>query len=77
MKNGGIALAQIANYYLGLPGSILLAFYRSSCLFKKTGIGLSTAFSETFEEMFPKVSYQKNSWQLLLFLPAIFLQMSA
>lgn len=49
-------------------------FYRSSCLFK-TGIGLSTAFSETFEEMFPKVSYQ-NSWQLLLFYQ-LFLQMSA
>ena len=64
-ENGGIALAQIANYYLGLPGSILLAFIVVlACL--KTGIGLSTAFSETFEEMFPKVSYQ-NSWQLLLF----------
>ena len=45
-------------------------FYRSSCLFK-TGIGLSTAFSETFEEMFPKVSYQKFL-AIVVILPAIF-----
>ncbi|MDU0982184.1 MAG: branched-chain amino acid transport system II carrier protein [Enterococcus faecalis] len=69
-ENGGIALAQIANYYLGLPGSILLAFIVVlACL--KTGIGLSTAFSETFEEMFPKVSYQKFL-AIVVILPAIF-----
>ncbi|WP_165004144.1 MULTISPECIES: branched-chain amino acid transport system II carrier protein [unclassified Enterococcus] len=54
--NGGIALAQIADHYLGTYGSILLAFIVIlACL--KTGIGLITAFSETFTELFPKRSY--------------------
>lgn len=54
--NGGIALAQIANHYLGNLGSILLAFIVIlACL--KTAIGLITAFSETFSELFPKGSY--------------------
>ncbi|MFV0558279.1 MAG: branched-chain amino acid transport system II carrier protein [Enterococcus sp.] len=54
--NGGIALAQIANYYLGIFGSVLLAMIVIvACL--KTGIGLITAFSETFIELFPKRSY--------------------
>ncbi|MGG5330721.1 branched-chain amino acid transport system II carrier protein [Enterococcus sp. AZ163] len=56
-ENGGIALAQIANEYLGTAGSILLALIViSACL--KTAIGLVTAFSETFVELFPKRSYQ-------------------
>ncbi|MGT2910196.1 branched-chain amino acid transport system II carrier protein [Streptococcus cameli] len=56
-ENGGIALAQIANHYLGTVGFGLLAlivFF--GCL--KTTVGLLTAFSETFTEMFPSVSYQ-------------------
>lgn len=54
--NGGIALAQIANYYLGNLGSILLALIvLLACL--KTAIGLITAFSETFVELFPQGSY--------------------
>lgn len=54
--NGGIALAQIADHYLGTYGSILLAFIVIlACL--KTGIGLITAFAETFTELFPKRSY--------------------
>ena len=57
-QNGGIALAQIAKYYLGVPGSILLAFIVIvACL--KTGIGLVTAFAETFSELFSKGSYQQ------------------
>lgn len=51
-KNGGIALAQIANYYFGAAGSILLAIIVTlACL--KTAIGLITACSETFQELFP------------------------
>lgn len=55
-ENGGIALAQIANHYLGNLGSILLAsIVILACL--KTAIGLITACSETFSELFPKGSY--------------------
>ncbi|MFV0560664.1 MAG: branched-chain amino acid transport system II carrier protein [Enterococcus sp.] len=55
-ENGGIALAQISHYYLGDFGSILLALIVIlACL--KTAIGLITAFSETFTELFPKRSY--------------------
>lgn len=56
-ENGGIALAQIANHYLGTTGSILLAWIVIlACL--KTSIGLVTAFSETFVELFPKLKYR-------------------
>lgn len=52
-ENGGIALAQIAQHYFGSFGSILLAIIVTvACL--KTAIGLITACSETFSEMFPK-----------------------
>ncbi|MBM7707997.1 branched-chain amino acid transport system II carrier protein [Enterococcus lemanii] len=55
-ENGGIALAQIAQYYLGSYGSIILALVViSACL--KTAIGLTSAFSETFCELFPSKSY--------------------
>lgn len=55
-ENGGIALAQIAQHYLGVTGSILLALIVIvACL--KTAIGLITAFSETFVELFPKQKY--------------------
>lgn len=56
-ENGGIALAQIANHYLGTAGSLLLALIVIfACL--KTAIGLITAFSESFNELFPKGSYR-------------------
>jgi len=56
--NGGIALAQIARYYFGPAGSILLAFIVTlACL--KTAIGLITACSETFQELYPNfLSYR-------------------
>lgn len=55
-ENGGIALAQIAQYYLGTFGMIILALIIViACL--KTAVGLITAFSETFVELFPKRSY--------------------
>ncbi|KAF1299131.1 branched-chain amino acid transport system II carrier protein [Enterococcus sp. JM4C] len=54
--NGGVALAQIANYYLGTAGSILLALIVIvACL--KTAIGLITACGETFVTLFPSRSY--------------------
>lgn len=57
-ENGGIALAQIANYYLGTAGSVLLAIIVTvACL--KTAIGLITACSQTFCELFPnRLSYR-------------------
>lgn len=57
--NGGIALAQIANYYFGSAGSLLLAVIVTlACL--KTAIGLITACSETFAELFPhSLSYRQ------------------
>jgi len=52
-ENGGIALSQIANYYFGGYGSVLLAIIVTvACL--KTAIGLITACAETFKNMFPK-----------------------
>lgn len=54
--NGGIALAQIADYYLGTFGMIILALIIVvACL--KTAVGLITAFSETFVDLFPSRSY--------------------
>ena len=54
-ENGGIALAQIA-HYLGDYGIIILSLIVIvACL--KTAIGLITAFSETFTELFPKMNY--------------------
>ncbi|HCE12604.1 MULTISPECIES: branched-chain amino acid transport system II carrier protein [unclassified Enterococcus] len=69
-ENGGIALAQIANHYLGTLGSLLLALIVIlACL--KTAIGLITAFSETFAGLFPNQSYAFFIG-LTSILPAIF-----
>ncbi|WP_414838961.1 branched-chain amino acid transport system II carrier protein [Carnobacterium sp. TMP28] len=58
-ENGGIALTQISHYYFGSLGSILLAIIVTvACL--KTAIGLITACSETFQEMFPKTFSYKT-----------------
>ena len=56
--NGGLALAQIAKYYFGSVGAVLLAIIVTlACL--KTAIGLITACSQTFEELFPgKIQYR-------------------
>ncbi|WP_265456317.1 branched-chain amino acid transport system II carrier protein [Enterococcus sp. HY326] len=69
-ENGGIALAQVANYYLGGLGSFILALIViTACL--KTAIGLITSFSETFADLFPKRSY--NFYILVVsFLPCLF-----
>lgn len=52
-ENGGIALAQISNYYLGTAGSVVLALTVTfACL--KTSIGLVTSCADAFARMFPK-----------------------
>lgn len=57
-SNGGIALAQIANYYLKDFGSIALCITITfACL--KTSIGLVTSCAETFEKLFnDRISYK-------------------
>ena len=51
--NGGIALAQIAQYYLGNVGLIVLACTVTlACL--KTSVGLITSCAETFSGLFAK-----------------------
>ena len=62
-ENGGIALTQIAGYYLGGVGLFILAFTITfACL--KTSIGLVTACAETFSKMTNgKISYR--SWAIL------------
>lgn len=62
-ENGGIALTQIANHYLGGLGQFILAFTITfACL--KTSIGLVTACSETFVKMTNgKISYR--TWAIL------------
>lgn len=56
-SNGGVIIAQIANYYFGTLGSILTAIIVIlACL--KTGVGLITAFGDIFKELFPKLNYQ-------------------
>ena len=52
IENGGIALSQIANYYLGRMGTWILAIAITfACL--KTSIGLVTSCAETFVKLFP------------------------
>lgn len=60
--NGGIALAQIANYYFGSVGAVLLAITVTlACL--KTAVGLICSCSETFVDLFPNsVSYKKYAY---------------
>lgn len=62
-ENGGIALSQIADHYLGRAGLLILAVTISfACL--KTSIGLVTSCSETFVQMFPHtLSYR--TWAVL------------
>ncbi len=56
-ENGGIALAQIAEHYLGKAGIIIIAVTITfACL--KTSIGLVTSCGKTFEKMtHGKISY--------------------
>ena len=61
--NGGIALAQISNYYLGSVGSIVLALTITfACL--KTAIGLVTSCAEMFVRMFHR-PFNYRGWVLV------------
>lgn len=62
-ENGGIALAQIANHYLGHFGSIVLAI-TITCACLKTSIGLVTSCSEAFSRMFPK-GFSYKTWAVI------------
>ena len=56
-ENGGQIFAAVADHYFGSYGAILLAIIIVlACL--KTSIGLITACSEFFNEVFPKISYK-------------------
>lgn len=61
--NGGIALAQISNHYLGAVGSLVLALTITfACL--KTAIGLVTSCGEMFLKLIPgKLNYR--GWAML------------
>lgn len=66
-ENGGIALAQISQHYLGTAGSIVLALTITfACL--KTSIGLVTSCSDAFVRMFPKsLSYKTWAYIFTIF----------
>jgi branched-chain amino acid:cation transporter, LIVCS family len=56
-ENGGQIFAAVAQHYFGSFGAVLLAtIIVLACL--KTSIGLITACSEFFHDVFPKVSYR-------------------
>lgn len=58
-ENGGIILSNIANFYLDSSGKLLLAgIVIVACL--KTAIGLITACSQMFVEMFPRLLSYKG-----------------
>ena len=68
--NGGTALAQIAQHYLGRVGLLVLAATVTlACL--KTAVGLITSCAETFAGMFPKALSYRNG--VLVFTGASFL----
>lgn len=65
-SNGGIALADISTYYFGSFGHILLAgTVTVACL--KTAIGLITACSTTFSELYPHTLSYKSYVYLITF----------
>ena len=66
-ENGGIALAQISNHYLGNIGSVILAVtITSACL--KTSIGLVTSIADAFSRMSKNtLSYDKWVYVFTIF----------
>ena len=62
-ENGGIALSQIADYYLGRMGTWILAIAITfACL--KTSIGLVTSCAETFVKCcLEKLQILHGSWE--------------
>lgn len=61
-ENGGIALALIAKHYLGTAGLVILAATVTFCCLK-TAVALVTSCAETFNGMFPKLSYK--TWAIV------------
>ena len=63
VKNGGEILSWAANYYFGSFGNIILAVaFILACL--TTSIGLTCSSANFFNDLFPKISYQK--WVLII-----------
>lgn len=61
--NGGIAFAEISEYYFGQIGIVLLLLIvTTACL--KTSIGLVTSCSEMFHKLFPKFLSEK-AWAII------------
>lgn len=68
-ENGGIAFAQIAQYYFGGIGLfILAATITLACL--KTAVGLITSCSETFAALFPN-GPKYRSWAIIFSLMSL------
>ncbi|MFJ9256274.1 branched-chain amino acid transport system II carrier protein [Bacillus velezensis] len=66
LENGADVLAKVSSYYFGSYGSILLGLMITiACL--TTSVGLITACSSFFHELFPSVSYKKFAVILSVF----------
>jgi LIVCS family branched-chain amino acid:cation transporter len=60
-SNGGIALAEIAAWYMGRKGIILLAFITLlACL--KTSVGMTSAFASAMRDIYPTLNYTRVSF---------------
>lgn len=55
-ENGGTALSQITNFYLGNFGASFLGVMVTLGVFT-TAMGLVVSFAQDFHKLFPKVSY--------------------
>ena len=56
IENGGTALSQIVQYYLGNFGAVFLGVMVTLGVFT-TAMGLVVSFAQDFHKLFPKVSY--------------------
>ncbi|MFP7692465.1 branched-chain amino acid transport system II carrier protein [Bacillus subtilis] len=66
LENGAEVLAKVSSYYFGSYGSILLGLMIAvACL--TTSVGLITACSSFFHELFPNISYKKIAVVLSVF----------
>ncbi|MFD6440206.1 branched-chain amino acid transport system II carrier protein [Peribacillus sp. NPDC060186] len=66
LENGAEVLAKVSDYYFGSYGAILLGLMITvACL--TTSVGLITACSSFFHELFPKISYKNFAIILTVF----------
>lgn len=67
--NGGTTLNQIAHYYMGDFGNILLLTLATiTCM--TTAMGLVVAFAQDFHYRFPRISYKtflRGNWLLVIY----------